>query len=156
MQFSIAPTRIVSWIYAFAPDNSCRWRQSGSYSSVEFRRMKYREMRKKRFLKMIEICLQFVHVMPMEWCSRLVAQRRSTQVGCKVRHPRGGRRIDGQLAQFISEMYATVDETNQLRTVHRLCRRCCKRENANFNASHRQQRDFSSLEHSTNRRCVIL
>lgn len=48
--------------------------------------------------------------------------------------------MDGQLARFISEMYAVVDETNQLRTEYRLCRTCCERENAKFNASRGKQR----------------
>ena len=48
--------------------------------------------------------------------------------------------VDGQLARFISEMYALVDETNQLRTEYRLCRSCCERENAKFNASHGKHR----------------
>ena len=49
----------------------------------------------------------------MEWCSHPVPRRESTKVGCKPSHPRGDRRMDGQLARFISEMYAMVNETNQ-------------------------------------------
>jgi hypothetical protein len=41
--------------------------------------------------------------MPMEWCSHPVVRRESTEVGCKLSHPRGERRVDGQLARFISE-----------------------------------------------------
>lgn len=78
----------------------------------------------------------------MEWCSHPVAHRGSTKVGCKPSHPRGNRKVDGQLARFISELYAMVDETNQLRTEYRLCRRCYERENAKFNASHGHQRDL--------------
>ena len=78
----------------------------------------------------------------MEWCSHPVAHRGSTKVGCKPSHPRGKRRVDGQLARFISEMYAMVDETNQLRTDYRLCHTCYDRENARFNASHGQERDL--------------
>ena len=46
--------------------------------------------------------------MPGQWCSHPIAHLGTTKIGPRPSHPKGDRKVDGELAAFIRESYNTI------------------------------------------------
>jgi len=74
--------------------------------------------------------------MPVQWCTHPTSHHDCTKIDHKPTHPRGDRKVDGELAAFISESYrvSTGDEGILIQAGDLFCRTCYDKERSKFDS----------------------